>query len=267
MVKFCKKGDLEGVKAALQSGANVNTRDGRGVTGLIWAVRKNHNSVVELLLSSPNIDVNIVCSRGQSAVYGAVKHKNIEGLKLLLKVPNIDVNIKDENGKSALQQAMFFKVGFKLLLDMPTIDVNTVMNNGLCAVHAACLGANIEGLELLLAHPNLTARTLNQTDRQTNGHTPVMRTVFETSIRLLHPSGCSCSACYIRKAVADENASNVTLEHILALLAADPRVDFDATDKKGRSLEELALPTWQGVFLCCILLTFSASYSSASPMF
>ena len=54
LVKLCKKGDLEGVKAALQCGGDVNT-DENGWTGLMRAVHKNHNSVVELLLKTPNI--------------------------------------------------------------------------------------------------------------------------------------------------------------------------------------------------------------------
>ena len=38
LVELCKEGDLKRVKAALQSGANVNTKGERGQTGLIWAV-------------------------------------------------------------------------------------------------------------------------------------------------------------------------------------------------------------------------------------
>ena len=47
LVQLCKDGDLEGVKAALQRGADVNTKDEDGWPGLIWAVKINHNSVVE----------------------------------------------------------------------------------------------------------------------------------------------------------------------------------------------------------------------------
>ena len=48
LVNLCNKGDLEGVKAALQRGADVNTKGDGGDTGLIWAVRRNLNLVVEL---------------------------------------------------------------------------------------------------------------------------------------------------------------------------------------------------------------------------
>ena len=78
LIEFCKKGDLKEVKAALQRGDDVNTKDKYGCTGLIWAVINNHNSVVALLLKTPNIDVN--CSEtGGCALHWAVTSENNEG--------------------------------------------------------------------------------------------------------------------------------------------------------------------------------------------
>ena len=141
LVKLCGKGDLEGVKAALQSGADVNSKDENGETGLMWAVCFEHNSVVELLLNTPNIDVNWKSDWAQCALYFAVSHQNNEALKLLLNVPNIDVNIVD--------------------------------NHRWSAVHVAAAERNIEALKLLLRHPSLTALTLNQKGK-CQGATPVM---------------------------------------------------------------------------------------------
>ena len=69
LVELCRNGNLEGVKAALKSGTNVNTKNDYGQTGLIWAVRNNHNSVVDLLLSTPNIDVNLKDNKGGCALH------------------------------------------------------------------------------------------------------------------------------------------------------------------------------------------------------
>ena len=139
LVQFCEKGDLEGVKAALKRGDDVNTKDIYGETGLMRAVRLKHNSVVALLLNTPNW--------------------------------------KSEDGWSAL--------------------------------HSAVNWENIEGLKLLLSHPSITALIINQKDNY-HGRTPVMLAVKQN--RLKH----------------------------LEVLAADPRVDLDTTDKKGRSLEKVA---------------------------
>ena len=141
LIRLCIDGDLEGVKQALGSdGADVNSKDWYGSTGLMWAVDINHNSVVDLMLATPNIDVNLKNDGGWCALHWAVRSQNNEGLRLLLNVP--------------------------------TIDVNIVNNKGWSAIHRAVIKDNIEGLKLLLSHPSLTALTLNHKDKK--GDTAVM---------------------------------------------------------------------------------------------
>merc|ERR1711971_672766 len=255
--EFSEEENLECVKAALQRGDDVNTKDEYGNTELISAVLFNHNSVVALLLNTPNIDVNIVDRHGESALHWAVNEYNEynETLKLLLNVPNLDVNIVNTSGESALHEAVHRhrNEALELLLDVPTIDVNLVNfdgksavhhavsgnniealklllnvpninvnivdNNGCSAVHAAverntrdyreCYEEDIEGLKLLLSHPNLTALTLNQKDKS-EGETPAM-----LATRM--------ERCSFRQVV-------------IKALVADPRVDLDTTDGAGRRL-------------------------------
>ena len=106
LVQFCEKGDLEGVKAALKSGTDVNTKGEYGWTGLMWAVIYSHTSVVALLLNTPNIDVNQKDNQGRCALHWAVTWENIEAVKLLLNVPNIYMNIVTNNGKNAVHRAV-----------------------------------------------------------------------------------------------------------------------------------------------------------------
>ena len=164
---------MEGVKAALKNGTDVNTMDEDGYTGLMLAISFNHNSVVALLLKTSNIDVNQKNDWGAFALNNAVFNSNIEALKLLLDFPSTDVNIVDNYGNS-------------LMVGHHKLDV----------------------LKLLLSHPGLTGRTLNE--KQANGATPVMVAAMKNKI-----------------------------EH-LEILAADLRVDLDTLDKEGRSLQEMA---------------------------
>ena len=46
-----KSGDLETVKSLIESGTDVNARDGEGSTPLIWASRYGHPQIVELLIA------------------------------------------------------------------------------------------------------------------------------------------------------------------------------------------------------------------------
>jgi len=217
LIQSCINGDLEGVKAALQRGNDVNSKDERGMTGLMNAVIHDHNSVVAFLLNTPNIDVNQKDDEDKCALHKAASWKNIEALKLLLEVPNIDVNIVDHCGLSALYMACRGKCNeaLKVLLNVPAIDVNIVDNNGYSAVHTTAFENNIEGLKLLLSHPSLTALTLNKKDERF-GHTPVMWALKGSTLKYLE------------------------------VLVADPRVDLDTIDKEGKSLDRAARDRSEG---------------------
>jgi len=202
LVELCKEGDLEEVKVALQRGVDVNTKDEHGWTGLMWAVRESHNSVVNLLLKTPNVDVNLKSDkRGNCALHAAVMSGNNEALKLLLDFPSIDVNIVAKDGQSVVHRAVSNAniEGLKLLFDVPNFNVNIVNNFGTSALHLALWRNNIEMLKLLLTHPGLTAQTLNHKDFY--GATPAMMAVTEDK-----------------------------LEH-LAVLATDLRVDLDIIER------------------------------------
>merc|ERR1712228_706729 len=175
-VGLCRAGDLEGVRDALQRGADVNTKSDYGLTGLMHAVRHNCNSVVALLLKTPNIDVNQRDDYRRCALHWAVTKENNEALKLLLNAPNINVNIMDSYGENA--------------------------------VHRSAIKDNIWALKMLLNHPGLTALTLNQ--KNWRGDTPVMLALKRKKF-----------------------------DH-LALLAAVPRVDFDAWSLELQAPEERA---------------------------
>jgi len=289
LVELCKHGDLEGVKAALQSGADVNSEDEYGHTGLIWAVSNGHNSVVDLLLNTPNIDVN------QSALYWAVEENNNEAVKLLLNVQNIDVNSVDYSGESALQQAVFnnHKSVVALLLSAPNIDVNLKDNYGTCALHGAVEFEKLnEGLKLLLNDPRIDVNIVDK-----HGWSAVFRAVYRDNIEavklllnvptndvnIVDIGGCGVvhHAVYFSTIIGvlklllshpsltsltlnrkdNENGDTPVmwavkmnrLKH-LKVLVADPRVDLDTTDKEGRSLEKVA--RWVFLLHSCWILSF-----------
>ena len=61
------KGDLETVSAILESGGNPNTKDEDGVTALMYAVRKDMDKVVALLIKK-GASVNAIESNGWSCI-------------------------------------------------------------------------------------------------------------------------------------------------------------------------------------------------------
>ena len=74
------------------------------------AINKSNEKIVEILLSSPKIDVNIkttteLCQAHQTPLHLAVLKKNIEIINLLLKHKEIDLNAVDKDGKKAIDYA------------------------------------------------------------------------------------------------------------------------------------------------------------------
>ena len=60
-----KTGDLAGVQAELDKGADVNAKNESGVTPLLWAAWKGHKEVAELLIAN-GADVNAKNEDGET---------------------------------------------------------------------------------------------------------------------------------------------------------------------------------------------------------
>ena len=124
MYKFCENGDLDGVKAALGRGEDVNQIWQHGDCGnptcsdnpncdfkalpLQGAVKGNHSNVVALLLKQPGIDVNLRTFVGYTALNVACMLGRTNIVRQLLFAPGIDPEIPNDLGRTALMEASFF---------------------------------------------------------------------------------------------------------------------------------------------------------------
>ena len=130
LLEHCRYGNLEGVTTTLKSGVEVNSRmSGKGYTGLMIALVKNHNEVVKLLLEQPDLDVNMNYN-GSTAVHYAVHGNNLVGLHMLLHRKDLDstsVNKLDKNWTcTPLKLALLYNYPqcFSLLLADKRCDPN-----------------------------------------------------------------------------------------------------------------------------------------------
>ena len=126
--QLCYNGDIEGVQAAIDNGADVNEENDLGETGLMWALLYSHNNVVQVLLLHPQINVNKVHYRGRSALHHAVWNDNHEGLAALLDRNDLTtINQRNVDDQAPIMKAVVRNAVncFQLLLTNPLLDLDT----------------------------------------------------------------------------------------------------------------------------------------------
>ena len=167
-VKMCSEGDLEGVKAALQSGVDVNSKGRFGYTGLMWALLNNHTAVASFLLEQEGLDIDIVsdCHDMTALWLAAVNDQNSECLALIL-AKSTSVNQVGAMGRTALWEAVNYNAVrcVLLLLSDERTDPNIKDDAGDTPLMIAVKWNDVACVELLLADPRVDLMTRDNYQR------------------------------------------------------------------------------------------------------
>ena len=97
--RSAKAGDIEGLKAALGAGLDVNARDSQGWTALMHVVNKGFTLMVPLLLEA-KADLDMRAPDGATALFMAAVHGHSEIIALLTEA-GADISIRGPKGKTA----------------------------------------------------------------------------------------------------------------------------------------------------------------------
>ena len=101
-------GKTEEVEELLQNPeVDINAQNDGGNTALMLACNNGQTKIVEKLLQQPDIDVNVQNENGDTALMVLAARKDVETVKVLLKHPNVNVNLKNKKDRSALFYANF----------------------------------------------------------------------------------------------------------------------------------------------------------------
>lgn len=98
-------GDFRSVERLIKAGADVNSRDGDGITALMYAAWQGHDQVIKVLLSHA-ADPNIQDDFGWTALMHAARYNQMDVLPLLLDAKT-DVTLKNKHGETAFEIAFF----------------------------------------------------------------------------------------------------------------------------------------------------------------
>lgn len=128
-----------------------------GFTPLHVAARGRDATVMKILLSSPDIDVNALSLKGTTPLEEAVMSNQGESVRLLLDDPRTKLNIQDAHGYTPLHASVLAKnAGLaKMLLSTDGVLVNKQSNEGETALHLAASYGDKIMVELFLNHPDI----------------------------------------------------------------------------------------------------------------
>ena len=146
-----KEGNLEKVKALLNTGIKVDTKDQGGLTPLHTAIRENNLNMVKLLLEK-GADANTKVKRDFYSVttplYHATEQNNIEITKVLLQ-HGADIN--EKSSRTLHNAADNNNLDMAKLLIEKGADINSHIDNyGVTPLYHATEQNNLEMIKLLL---------------------------------------------------------------------------------------------------------------------
>jgi len=185
LYQAARDGDVAGVRAALQSGAQVNAPDGEGNTALHYAAAGGHDGMVELLIAN-GANINATSARQQTPLSEAVGGRHPSTMALLINAGadvsarllynqtvlhlavsrgspldgiaflldhQADINAADIKGSTALHLAVQYgrRDVFGLLLDRRA-DVKARTSDGDTALHMAAYRGAADMTQLLIDH-------------------------------------------------------------------------------------------------------------------
>lgn len=99
------EGHAEPVKSCLRKGANVNAKDTKGKTALLWAADSVHAATAEALLDN-GADIDARDNLGRTALMkAALSRRGLRDTVRLLLGNGADINARSNDGKTALTLA------------------------------------------------------------------------------------------------------------------------------------------------------------------
>ena len=101
--RWVQAGDLKGVRASLAAGAEVNARDARSWTALMYAAHEGYVLMVPVLLRA-EADLEMRAVDGATALHMAARRGYVGVVEGLLEA-GADVSVKDAKGNTAREEA------------------------------------------------------------------------------------------------------------------------------------------------------------------
>ncbi|KAL2286025.1 hypothetical protein FJTKL_07270 [Diaporthe vaccinii] len=179
--------DINVVGLLLEKGLDANIQNVDGNTALHCALERRCEELAQLLLTSTNLDGDMVNKKGEQFIHIAAAKWDIATFKTLAATPlNRNINMPAGNGETVLHVAA--RMGnidvVEYLLSTSRIAVNAQDEKGRTALHLACEKGHVDVVKDLISAPLIYVNTRDER-RQTplhlacqKGHLDVVRVLL-----------------------------------------------------------------------------------------
>jgi ankyrin repeat protein len=135
------------------------------------AILHGSMQMLDTILGSGRLNINLQSSRGKTALMIAVKAREIKAAKLLLAHEMINVNVVDDDGWTALMAAADIGLS-EIIPDLLAkgANVNVQSNSGWSPLLVAADGNHAAVMEMLLAVDGILVNTCGASDGRTALH-------------------------------------------------------------------------------------------------
>ncbi len=229
LILAAQRGDINAVRAALESGLSPDSADTSGVTGLHLASQNGHCDIVELLLVR-RANVNLSSKSGRTALMQASQNGHTGAVRLLVEY-GAAVDVSDSQGRTAILEAS--QLGYtetaRVLL-YAGARADTVDQEGLTALVYSCYNGHADTVKVLLdAESQGSSQDHHVTSlvlSANKGHEDIVRLLLRNE-GLLHTGVTIGARGLIQASQADmTNAVGVLLQC---------GIPVDAADQTGRT--------------------------------
>lgn len=260
---------IQGVmNAILQSGSvtttGIDSKDGSEMTPLAWAAKSGHEAIVDLLLSTKQVDVNVKFNNESMTPLSAAAMNGHEAVvKLLLATGQIDFDAENCGNAYSLFFASMngYEAVVKLLLATGEVGINSKDLAGRTALSLAADHGCKAVVKLLLATGQAE---INSKDR--NGYTPLLIAAANGSEAIVHillATGrveINSKSNYLQTplAWAAENGHDA----VVRLLLATGRIEINSKDIAGWTPLSLAAQNGHKAVVKLLLATNTIEINS-----
>lgn len=215
----------------------LNVGDQSLCTALILAARHGHLDVVEHLVSLPGVDVNAADNDAFGALHCAIVTNQLHVVQFLATLPKIELGaLRAHHGHTGLHALLVAgRQGrrdiVKFLLSLPSIDIHITDHVGRNVLHHAARFGSVDTLKLLVSMPEVDVNS-----RSNDGWTALH---FVAASRFQHTDA-------------------------VRFLVSLDGIDIDARTHDGRTASDMAVKEQHRDIVACLAAAASATDASAA---